>query len=199
MTLDRILMLIVIGVLLVIILLQIGCISKSKPDKPIPKSDTTTHLSKDSAQLQANVMKVYYPKYIKGKDRIAHDTFFVPAKKLTKSDSNEIIKNYLITRLYRDSICEADVELGILDSVGQNLLLGRTYGIKNLRKTVISIINPPKFKVFLGFNLGLSTDLNHFIAGPKLTFLTKSDQMYNLEFSFPQKVVSLGIGWKIHF
>src|SRR5579864_6308887 len=98
MTTERLIFLLTIAVLFVIILFDRGCISKSNTN-PIPKGDTTIHIiKKDSAQLQANVVKVYYPKFIQGENTISnhYDTVLIPAVKLTKSDSLQIVKNYLI-------------------------------------------------------------------------------------------------------
>ena len=199
MTFDRILMLCTIGVLLVIVLFQRGCISHGS-NVVIPKpADTMVHVKYiDSSHTKT--VKVYLPTYIHGQNTMVtiHDTTYIPSKPLTNLDTMEAIKNYFATTVHFDSLFGADIKGWVKDSIGKNKLLGLTYGLKNNRKTFENVTNPAKFKFFIGGNIGLSTDLRQFEAGPQLSFITKSDQLYQASFSLPEKIVSFGMGWKIH-
>jgi len=202
MTVDRALMLIVIAGLIVVILFQRACTPKCNPEiVKMPVKDTMWQKGQKDSMFKHPVMSYIPtdPKFIKG--RIVE----VPGKPtiirlpyiLTNLDTAEAIQEYFVKSIYIDTLKGSNVLVAIRDSVGMNKILGRSFQIKNNRLTVENNLNPNRNKVFVGFNLGLSTDLNHFVAGPQVSFLSKKDQLYNLSFTFPEKVVSFGLSWKI--
>lgn len=190
------------GVLILVIIFLRSCSHSGINNKPVfAKADTTVHkVKQDTSQLKPQI--VYKPQYIKGDVKylpgqyIKGDTVYLPAKPLTNKDSIEAIQKYFLTSIIMDSIRGFQIEGWIRDSIGKNKLLGRTYALKNSRKTVENIMNPARTKLFAGGIIG--TNLKSFVLAPSLLLETKKDQIYGLSYNIPDNTPMISLYWKIH-
>ncbi len=94
----------------------------------------------------------------------------------------------------------------ITDTVTQNAIVGRSVSFKNLRpKKVFTVVNTavydtcpePKAKIYLGAMLG--GNITQFDFGPKATFITRRDHLYEFKYEVISETFWVGTEFKIHF
>lgn len=183
---------IIAAVLFVLLLLERSCNHCKTCKDPVTIHDTI-RVPGDSKYMTAQDTTVKLPKLK-----------FIPATRYRDVDSAEIIADYYRKFVYNDTVKGNDVIVTITDSLKKDSSVHRKVAILNTRQKMI--VNPPlppapgpRFKMFIGFNLGASMALDRISAGPQLTFLTKSDNMYQLSYDMINRTPAVGMSWKIHF
>ncbi len=193
------------GVACIVIFFMRSCKPPCKPEiVKMPVKDTMWQKGQKDSMFKHPVITYIPsdPKFIKGEDHIVdvpgkEKIVYVP-KTLTNLDTAEAIQEYFIKRIYVDTLRGPDVLIALRDSIGMNKILGRTYQVKNSRLTFQNNTNPPKFKIFIGGSVGLALSLKSVIVAPQITFLTKTDAMYQLGYDIISGSPMLGMSWKIH-
>lgn len=180
----------IIVVLVIIIILQRAC-SPSAETINTHSTDTVTHIVRrvDTVQL---IDTCYIPKI---SYRVKIDTII---------DTVFILQEYFTKNYYTDTILNSSKGfVSIDDIVYQNKIISRTPTIKLYPETIIetrtvSVITPPRVKVFVGFGINATAGFNPGLNA-NFALLTKKDHLYSIGFDVINKRVDLGIYWKLKF
>jgi len=183
---------IIIAVLLGIIFIQRSC-------APACVSQAGTH---DTVRIKGDKKLV-----------VVQDTVLMPGVTRWKRESMPVDSGAIITeycnmlKAHTDTVKGNDVIVTIHDSMPTDSTIDRKVSIQNKRiKETITPPALPKFKAFIGFDLAysvspglVSAQTGRLGAGPSLTFLTKSDNLYRVSYDFINNAPGFGMAWKIHF
>jgi hypothetical protein len=146
-------------------------------------------------------------KYIKGDD-IYHETIVEKEKKIEvpvyiKADTERILKDYHSKVLYKDKLVLSD-GLGIVeitDTISRNKIIGRKWNAQINERTITDtkiVKELPKNQVYVGAQGVVGNSI--VMAGPQLTFKTKKDNLYGVNFFLDangNKYYGASVGWKI--
>ena len=125
----------------------------------------------------------------------------------SKVDTGAILAAYFAVNVVYDTIFkDSNYRATITDTVTQNAIVGRSVSFKNLRpKKVFTVVNTavydtcpePKAKIYLGAMLG--GNITQFDFGPKATFITRRDHLYEFKYEVISETFWVGTEFKIHF
>lgn len=177
-----------------------ACTSHPAPATVTIKSDTQWL----SGKIIHDTLPKPYPveKIVQGKPYPVEkwDTIWLPLEDKV-IDSLAIVRDYFVTRQYRDTLRSDSSSVIIAEKVNQNKLFDRqlTFSIRERQITNTNII-PPKNQVYFGLDLGASAGFAS--GGMQFTLKTKADNMYHAGVSFTTLnsfYFHLGTDWKITF
>jgi hypothetical protein len=144
-------------------------------------------------------------KYLKGDD-IYHETIVeknVEVPVYIKADTERILKDYHSKVLYKDKLVLSD-GLGIVeitDTISRNKIIGRRWNAQINERTITDtkiVKELPKNQVYVGAQGVVGNSI--VMAGPQLTFKTKKDNLYGVNFFLDangNKYYGASVGWKI--
>ena len=149
-----------IGLVLLLIYFNDGC---EKPGGPITRIETFYDTIPGDSIPYPVMVKVPYPVYIDSIVEIPADV-----------DTLSILKDYFSTKYYRDTITDdTSMFVIIIDTIGQNRIIGRGALFQNLREKAIITTNiykdtDTKNKFLIGGYAGFNKDQSVFGIGAQL-------------------------------
>ncbi len=184
------------AVLIAVIIFLSIALNKSC-NKPCDNSGTTvsdtTYITNDS---------LVYIKTPAPKPKIIKDTV-ISLKDFDSTAIKAIIKDYLATRIYSDTIRSNDIDIYLSEVLNRNRITHRDsvgYLYKKptmvIKETKRDTINMAKRAIYIGFDLeGNQTNQDLFFG---LTYVTKKGLMFNADYAPISKRVLVGAKMKIH-
>jgi hypothetical protein len=188
---------IVIAVLLGIIIWLKACDSPNINNSNIISKDTTTtiDIKLDSIKKDTTYIPVPYE-------------VLIPIEIPAKIDTQNILKNYFSTKIYKDTIYFSDsLKLIISDSLKENSIQNRNVFYKATQKTITVTNNittivkeDPKNKFYIGGTLGFNRQFFNMVTAD-LNYIPKSGRnIYGLGIGVDQNIqpmLKLSLGVKI--
>ena len=195
----------IIIIALVSFVLYKQCSVEDKEIQKIKVDGKNYELLKHKIDTVTVVKKI--AKYIKGDD-IYHETIVEKEKKIEvpvyiKADTERILKEYHSKVLYKDKLVLSD-GLGIVeitDTISRNKIIGRRWNAQINERTITDtkiVKELPKNQVYVGAQGVVGNSI--VMAGPQLTFKTKKDNLYGVNFFLDangNKYYGASVGWKI--
>lgn len=171
----------IILALVVIIVMQRSCSTTSNKGKEVIKIDGKKY-EVIKKEIDTTYIPVTHNVYKTGKD-IYHDVpvyINVPEN----VDTNAILKDYYAVNVYKDTLILKDSlgYISVIDSVSNNILLGRIWDAKVNKITIdnkIYLKELPKNQVYIGGSLGMQKPSNLTVGG-NLLLKTKKDHIYGI-------------------
>lgn len=178
-----------IVVLIVVIFLMRQCSGGVSPIEPQTIRDTITEYITVEKETS-----IYVPK-IKYVTRVDIDTFSTPI------DTAAILADYYAIKTYEDTQVLDSLNLTIIDTVSQNLIMGRqiSYKLTYPRTTITEKIYLVKRELYFGLGLTSNKDQIQYLGG-ELLYKNKKRQAYGLGVGVDQNlgpVVSARMYWKL--
>jgi hypothetical protein len=193
----------IIIIALVSFVLYKQCSVEDKEIQKIKVDGKNYELLKHKIDTVTVVKKV--AKYLKGDD-IYHETIVeknVEVPVYIKADTERILKDYHSKVLYKDKLVLSD-GLGIVeitDTISRNKIIGRRWNAQINERTITDtkiVKELPKNQVYVGAQGVVGNSI--VMAGPQLTFKTKKDNLYGVNFFLDangNKYYGASVGWKI--
>ena len=193
----------IIIIALVSFVLYKQCSVEDKEIQKIKVDGKNYELLKHKIDTVTVVKKV--AKYLKGDD-IYHETIVeknVEVPVYIKADTERILKEYHSKVLYKDKLVLSD-GLGIVeitDTISRNKIIGRRWNAQINERTITDtkiVKELPKNQVYVGAQGVVGNSI--VMAGPQLTFKTKKDNLYGVNFFLDangNKYYGASVGWKI--
>jgi hypothetical protein len=173
-----------------------------------PQAPATVTIKADTQWLPGKVIHDTIPKpypvekIVQGKPYPVEkwDTIWLPLEDKVV-DSLAIVRDYFVTRQYRDTLWSDSSNVVLSEKVNQNKLFDRQLEF-NLRERQITNTNiiPPKLQLYTGLDVGASAGFAS--GGLQFTLKTARDNMYHAGISFTTLnsfYFHIGTDWKISF
>lgn len=122
------------------------------------------------------------------------------------ADTAAIIRDYLVTRFYRDTLKNDTSMLAVVeDSVRGNRIVGRKFTYQNRRPTAVNttIIQPPRrealVRVYAGVFAGYSAKTQQLLVGPEVSVALRPGPIFRYGYDVAGNSHLVSAGWKISF
>ena len=128
---------------------------------------------------------------------------YVPTLIYSKIDSAAVFKTYFTTYYYSQAIEDSNMCAMVYDTIRQNKIVGMGFKYQWLKPvsmiTVTNVIESNKRLLMVGVFAGASVMGTQLSCGPKVSFLTKKNTIYDASYDVFGKVVMIGASKVIQF